>query len=274
MKKESEYILALKEFAKDVGAPEVFICDSAKTQKKREVKDFCTQMGTTLSILEAETQWANQAELFVGLVKEATRKDLRESGSPIVLWDYCMERRCLIYQVTAKKLFQLHGSTPHTATFGTEADISNLCLFGWYEWVYYRDQQAAFPFQKECLGRCLGPARNEGNVMANWILTQKGTVIPRRSLRRLTADEKSDSNKVEGLKRASFTADITAKLGDSVKLPPTPLPAWTEPDWNDEPYGDDTIPEHEPFEADLVDAAGKPIMMHSLTDALINAEVC
>jgi hypothetical protein len=80
-----EYILALKEFAKDVGAPEVLICDSAKTQKKREVKDFCTQMGTTLSILEAETQWANRAELFVGLVKEATRKDLRESGLPIVL---------------------------------------------------------------------------------------------------------------------------------------------------------------------------------------------
>jgi hypothetical protein len=29
----------------------------------------------------------------------------------------------------------------------------------------------------------------------------------------------------------------------------------------------------EPFEADLVDGAGKPIMMHSLTDTLINAEV-
>jgi hypothetical protein len=147
MKKESEYILALKQFVKDVGAPEILFCDLANTQKKREVKDFCTQMGTTLSILEAETQWANRAELFVGLVKGATRKDLRESGSPIVLWDYCMERRCLIYQVTAKKLFQLHGSTPHTATFGTEADISSLWLFGWYEWVYYRDQQAAFPFQ-------------------------------------------------------------------------------------------------------------------------------
>jgi hypothetical protein len=109
--------------------------------------------------------------------------------------------------------------------------------------------------------------------MANWILTQKGTVIPRRSIRRLTADERSDSNEAEGLKRASFTADITAKLGDSVKLPSTPMPDWTEPDWNDEPYGDDTTPEHEPFEADLVDAAGKPIMMHSLSDVLINAEV-
>ena len=147
--------------------PDVLVCDSAKTQKKREIKDFCTQIGITLNILEAETQWANWSELWVGLVKESTRKDLQDTGSPIVLWDYCMERRVLISQVTAKKLFQLHGMNPHTATFGTQADRSNLCLFGWYEWIYYRDQQAAYPFQKECRGRCLGPAKNEGNVIVN-----------------------------------------------------------------------------------------------------------
>ena len=113
-------------------------------------------IGTTLNILEAETQWANRSELWVGLVKESTHKDLRDTGSPIVLWDYCMERQVLISQVTAKKeLFQLHGTNPHTATFGTQADILNLCLFGWYEWIYFRDQQAAYPFQKECLGRCV-----------------------------------------------------------------------------------------------------------------------
>jgi hypothetical protein len=43
-----------------------------------------------------------------------------------------------------------------------------------------------------------------------------------------------------------FNADITAKLGDSVKLPSTPLPDWVEPEW-DEPYGDDTTPEHKPL---------------------------
>ena len=135
-------------------------------------------MGITLETLEAENQWANRAELSIGIFKEATHKDLRESGFPIVLWNYYTERRSLICQATSKKLFQLHGSNPHTAKFGTQADISNLCHFGWYEWVYYRDKLAAYPFQKECLGRCLGPAKNEGNVMANWILTQKGTVIP------------------------------------------------------------------------------------------------
>jgi hypothetical protein len=98
---------------------------------------------------------------------------MRAMGSLIVLWDYCMVHRALIFQVTAKKLFQLNGTNPHTATFGTEADISHICNFGWYEWVYYRTQSAQYPFQKECLGQCLGPARNEGNVMVMSSLVEK-----------------------------------------------------------------------------------------------------
>ena len=90
--------------------------------------------------------------------------------------------------------------------------------------MYYRDKLAAFPFQKECLGRCRGPAKNEGNVMANWILTQKGTVIPRRSIHWLTLDEYSVSNEVEMAKRTVFNANISSKLGDSIKLPSKALP--------------------------------------------------
>ena len=113
MKKESEYPLALKQFAKEVGVPNVLVCDGSKTQNQRDVKTFLTQIGTTLKTLEAETQWANRSELGIGLIKESTRKDLRESGCPIVLWDYCMERRALIYNVTSKKLFQLHIQSTH-----------------------------------------------------------------------------------------------------------------------------------------------------------------
>jgi hypothetical protein len=182
MKKQSDYFLALKQFAKDVGAPDVLVCDPHPAQTKREVREFCTQIGTTLKVLEAETQWANCAELYIGLIKEAVRKDMQMTRSPLVLWDYCMERRALIFQITAKKLFQLNGINPHTITFGTEADISNICQYGWYEWVYFRDVKTSFPYQKECLGPCFGPAKNEGNAMAQWILKANGRVVPRRTL--------------------------------------------------------------------------------------------
>ena len=39
----------------------------------------------TLNMLVNETQWANPVELYVGLVKEATRKDAREAHPPLAL---------------------------------------------------------------------------------------------------------------------------------------------------------------------------------------------
>ena len=123
MQQESKYPLALKQFAKEVGAPDVLVCDRSKTQNQQQVKLLCTQMGTTLKKLEAGTLWANRAELVIGILKEAICKDLCESGSLTVLWDYCMEIRALISQATSEKLFQLQGSNPNTATFGTQADI-------------------------------------------------------------------------------------------------------------------------------------------------------
>ena len=274
MKDTKSYINVLKTFTKEVGVPDVLVCDAHPTQKKREVRDYLTQIGTTLRILEANTQWANRAELYIGLLKEATRKDLRETNSPMVLWDYCMERRAKIYQITAKNLFQLNGTNPHTATFGTEADISHICQFGWYEWVYFRDHAASYPYPKECLGRCLGPAKNEGNEMAQWILRQNGKVVVRRSLRRLTPHELSPSNEAEVAKRAAFNNSIRESLGDSLSPPLAPIAEDPVEDWDLELYCDDSgesatvVPE-----ADFCDATGKPILMESFADTLINAEV-
>ena len=73
------------------------------------------------------------------MVHLSDKQDMQAMGSPIVLWDYCMERRALIFQVTAK---------------------------------------------------------NEGNVMAQWILKENGKVVPWRTLRRLTSDELAPSNEV------------------------------------------------------------------------------
>jgi hypothetical protein len=152
MKKQADYFLALKQFAKDVRVPNLLVCDPHPAQTKQEVGEFCTRIGTTLKVLEAETQWENRAELYIGLTKEATCKDMQMTFLPLVLWDYCMERRALIFQITAKKLFQLNGMNPHTITFGTEFDISNLFQYAWYKWVYFCDVKTAFPYQKECLG--------------------------------------------------------------------------------------------------------------------------
>ena len=88
---------------------------------------------------------------------------MKDSDSPLKFWDYCAERRAKINNLTAKGLFQLQGSNPYFKVLGQTGDISNLCQFGWFDFVYYRDA-APFPQQAEKLGRCLGPADNYSNM--------------------------------------------------------------------------------------------------------------
>ena len=107
---------------------------------------------------------------------------MHESDSPMCLWDYCVERRARINNLTAKDNFKLHGMTPHTVTLAEEGDISSLCQFGWYEWCYYHEQTAAFPHNHEVRGWILGPAQGKGNEMAQWVLKANGRVVPRQSL--------------------------------------------------------------------------------------------
>ena len=76
MKSVSEFPKALKMFDKDVGVPEAIIADSHKYHKSKEVRQLCHKIGTTLCMLKALTQWDNMAELYVGLFKEAVRKDM------------------------------------------------------------------------------------------------------------------------------------------------------------------------------------------------------
>ena len=77
---------------------------------------------------------------------------------------------------------------------------------------------------KECLGRCLGPAQNKGNEMAQWILTGNGQVVSRRAIFHLEKADLAPSNEMEQRKRTGFDAAITNRLGNSFTLPPITAP--------------------------------------------------
>ena len=267
MKSQSEFDQALRWFCKEVGVAYTLIMDGHKAQVNLDTTKFCNQVGTILRKLEVGTPWANRAELYIGMLKSAVRKDLRRSHAPLVLWDYCIERRALIHNAVPRDLFQANGLSPHEITFGTEGDISNLCRFNWYDWVYYNDPNS-YPYNKMLLGRVLGPIKNEGNEMAQAVLTVKGTVVPRRTVRPLTkAEENSESEKQ---KRTEFDRVITAKLGNSIALPDKSPP-------HDDyiPYEDGTIDpiSVDDIESDPVDEKGISYFEQPAIDHLIHAEV-
>ena len=276
MRRKSEVLQALKQFAKEIGAPTSIIADMSGEQMSHNVQKFCNDIGTTLRTLEEGTPLSNKAELYIGLLKEAVRKDMHETNSPMILWDYCVERRARINNLTAKDNFKLHGTTPHTATMAEDGDISSLCQFDWYEWCYYREHTAAFPHNREVLGRVLGPARGEGNEMAQWILKANGRVVPRRSLRPLTIAELHSL--VEHKKRDVFDALIERRMGTSINPPPTPEdrdPATDDPTKEDDLNDDDEMdvlvesPNHE----DILDSMGRILEQQPAFDKIINAEV-
>ena len=55
---------------------------------------------------------------------------MRESNSPMALWDYVTERRALIHNAVPYPLFQDKGKKPHECTFGNQSNISNISNFG------------------------------------------------------------------------------------------------------------------------------------------------
>jgi hypothetical protein len=56
------------------------VADMSGEQISKEVKAFCNDIGSTLRALEEGTPWANKAELYIGLLKEAVRKDMKDQN--------------------------------------------------------------------------------------------------------------------------------------------------------------------------------------------------
>lgn len=129
MRSKANVPVALKLFAREIGAPNAIICDAAREQMSHTVRQFCHKIGTSLRILEKDTPWANRAKRYIGLLKEAVRQDMKHSDCPLVLWDYCAERRARIHNLTASNLLSNDNKNPAFTTFGDPGDISNLCQF-------------------------------------------------------------------------------------------------------------------------------------------------
>jgi hypothetical protein len=161
----------------------------------------------------------------------------------------------------------LHGTNAHTALTNEEGDISNLCQYDWYQWCYYRENTSKFPFNREILGRLLGPAKGEGNEMAQWTLKAYGNVVPRRTVRPLNTAEVHSATETK--KRAIFNALIKGRWGTSMSAPPEETSEDTFEEYWDNDEEQRVIPDVE----DTVDGNGRLINQQPLYDQIINAEV-
>ena len=240
---------ALRLFFKKVGVPDAIICDQSREQTRGESQKLIREAGTVIRRIEPNTPWSNRAELYIGLFKQAIRDALHETNCPMKLWDYCAEYKAKVNNATAKNLFQLQSRTPYQSVYKSEPDISNLCQFAFYDWCYYREETAKFPFPSKVLGRILGPSEGFGNEMAQWILRVDGSVISRQTARPLTEEETNDHMEVS--RRKAFDLSISRKLGDSITLPPEERDELEQYD-DDEGGGEPKLPDVDEESYDLM----------------------
>ena len=173
------------------------------------------------------------------------------SSSPLVFWCYVLERRMKIINACPRDNFLLQGECQYTRMTGQSYDIFNFCEFEWFERVTYRLYGKKFPYQSEKLGRCLGPSNDAGSGMAQYVLTDKGTLITIQTRRLPTPAEMNSPTETK--KREIFKNLITMKFGNS-SLPP--------PNWNEKnkPRSDNDIDDDA-----VIVKADKELVVHNIS---------
>ena len=90
----------------------------------------------------------------------------------------------------ARDSFHLDNQNPYLVTTGDTYDISNLCYFKFYDWVYYLHQGELFLHSMCQLGCALGPSKYQGNEMAQYVLQSNGRVVLCCTLKHIPPEER------------------------------------------------------------------------------------
>jgi hypothetical protein len=217
MKKVSDVHETLDLFLHRYGLPKELVSDGAQAYVGGEFKKKAREAGCFCKLTDPYSPWQNRAEGEIREVKRLAGRWMVKTKSPKRLWDYCVELASIVRSHTAHDNYKLNGQVPETIMMGQTADISFICEFKWYSWLYYHEPTVKFPEERVMLGRYLGPTTPEaGSVMTAQILTSNGEVVRRNTFRHLKREEYES----EDCKKARYAFDeaITKRLGDSLSM--------------------------------------------------------
>ena len=113
-------------------------------QSSNKSKNIAYNIGLEMRWLEESTQWANLAENYILILKEAIYQDLLELNAPLAVCDYCAEWRVRVHNLTAKDKFDMSDTNPFTQVIGAVENILNI-VNKFYDMVRYREQKTGFP---------------------------------------------------------------------------------------------------------------------------------
>ena len=178
---------ALKLFCKEFGVPEKLVFDGSKEQNMKGTEFMKQVRQHNIDYHTSEPHYHNQNPVE-GCIRELRRKWYRtmiRNRVPKSLWDYGYQWICetnsMTYTTAGHPLGS--GSIPLANVTGETPDISEYLDFGFYDKVWFKENAGSSPYEP---GRWLGVSSRVGRNMCYWILTQKGTVLSRSTVQRVT----------------------------------------------------------------------------------------
>ena len=242
MQAKSEAHEGLSLLAQRDGVPPRFIMDGSKEQTLGQFRKKIRQMGSEIRQTEPDSPWQNAAESAIREVKRGAGRKQSKMRSPKVLWDHCLELEGYIRSHTALKSYELQGEVPETIVSGQTADISPFVEHGWYEWVKFWDNHAAFPDPREVYGRWLGPSVGVGPAMTSKILKENGQVVHLSTYRAISDDEMADPEEKKA--RDHFDSEVQKRLGSPLTDSEMEEIGIMTPEY--QLYADDVVPDATP----------------------------
>ena len=236
IEKKSDAHKTLDSLFRSVGVPRVIIPDNAPDLAEGEFRRKATKCGSHIHPIEAYTPNANIAEDGIRELKRAYRRVMRAKKVPACLWDLCLQHTALVRQHTVSSIRELYGETPHTRLTGDTGDISFLCEFGYYDYVWFSDPESE-TMENKRLGKYCGPSLNNGDAMSARIITDKARFVHRTSVWPIKEEDWS----VDAFKQrvAEFEASLKERLKDRYN------PIEPNPEEDDDEV---ETPTHEPYQ--------------------------
>ena len=248
MEKEQQGPSTLDILFKNEGVPDKVIGDFSKMQTRASsgkkhssgldgFKRKLREAGSSFHALEGDSQWGNAAETRVREAKRRSGRMMVRAGCPLKLWDHALEHSCRLESATAKDIYKLNGQVPETMLRGDTFDISELCQYGFYDWIKFREPGATYPDDEMPYGRYLGPIDDVGSANSAKILQGNGQVVVRSTFRGLFEEEVVDPVQVKA--REAWDKGLEERLGAAItKADIEKLgEEWNTPVY--EPYADD-----------------------------------
>ena len=213
MKHKSSAGQALKQFISDFGIPDKLVCDGTTEQvgKQTEFQAMVRKHAIDLHVTRPHCHNQSKVEGVVQEIRKRWFRIMLKKKVPKQLWDNSIRWVCEVMHHTASTFGDLSRRTALEQLTGETPEISEYLDFTFYDWY---NENVGLGETK--LGRWLGVSHRVGSLMSYWVLTQKGNVISRTTVSRVTNLEMQiDSTKSRLLE---FDTATTDRLNDEAHI--------------------------------------------------------